>query len=633
MAALTIQQQQALALASARQRAAQAQTQQPAVAAPPAPVAAPAPAPQPTPAPAAPSQPPDWLGDIAAGLNALGDTASLGLAPAAMHAAQNFLSPGSGDENAAQIAQVNQQHPLGAAIGTVASIPVDMALAAPLAAVAPEAGVVNALVRGGGTAGNLGRMAFAGANEGAFNAATHGGDPVSGAAVGAALGPVAGLAAKPLTVALEKVITPAATRAWRYLANKLGENPDQLVGHVQQFVQQTGQQPSLQQIVSDHDAGVIAKFGQDNPAAGEILRQGAQASDNALPAQAQSVIADAQQGLPAAPSLVRGVNPATATHADILNARDQATDNAMNAIRPTPITLPQDLQDEIARSGIISSRQWRPMLRRMANDELTLDDADKIRQRLNKANSGGVFNPDLADTAEALDNEVRTQVPAYGNLMDQYAGASRYADSFAHGASGAERGAASDAGLRASLRTPEGDAGFRAGALSRANAQAGGSPSAAAGAMGDISRPGTAQAAFQSNVSAPAAARAQTAASALRTAGERARTTAPGSLRPQPDTSAAAANVVSGLAEAPIAPISAARNISRGLYQALSGTRLSQADQRAVAQGLVATDPAARTRAIRMLRIAGISDARIKLVQGLAAESAARGATNFQGAQ
>lgn len=651
---LTLDQQKAIALANARARAAQATPQQQTPAAAPQPTPAPTPAPAapaaapaaPAPAPAAPAaatpsptappqpngNPPDWVGDLAAGLNSLGDTASFGVAPALQRSILNFFNPGSGDALQQKINAVNEQHPLGAAIGTAASIPVDMALAAPVAAVAPEVGVVNALVRGGGTAGNIGRLAVTGATTGAINAATHGGDAATGAVVGGVLGPVAGVAAKPLAALADRVITPAATRAWRYLANKLGENPDQLIGHVQDFIQRTGQQPSLQQIVSDHDAGAIAQFGNRNPAAGEVLRRGAQESDTALPTQAQGVISDAQSTLPQPPALIRGVNPATAGHADILNARDVATDNGMNAIRTTPVAVPEELRDELLQSPALGGRAWRGMRERIADDAATLDDFDKVRRRLDKTANGAVFNPDMADLSDELDAHLRDQVPAYGRLMDQYSEASRYADSFAHGASGADVANASDAGLRAALRTPEGQNGFNAGALSRLNAQAGGSPAAAAGAMGDLARPGTAQTAFQGTVSGPAGQRAAEAAGALRQAGERARQTAPGALKPQPDTSAAAANVISGLAESPIAPISAARNLSRGFYQIFSGIPLSKSSQRAVAEGLVTRDPVARTRAIRMLRTAGVSDARIKLIQNAAAAQAARTGTNYQGA-
>lgn len=637
--ALTPQQQQLLLLATARQRQAQAQqgqTQQPAAQG--APQAQQQPAQTPAPVEIQQQAPPaDNLGvggDAISFLNNLGDQASFGLAPAAQRAIYNFFSPGSGDQLQAKIDSVNQQHPAGAAAGTVASIPVDMALAAPLAEVAPAMPAVNAFLRGGGVVGNIARVATTGAVTGAVNAATHGGDPLSGAAVGAVLGPVGAAAAKPVSLIAEKLITPAATKAWRYLAGKLGENPDDMIRHIQQYMADTaGKQPSLQQIMSDHDSGVIAKFGSDFPHAGEVLRSGAQASDQALPAAAQDVINNARQTLPAPPTLLRGTNPATASHADLLNGRDTATDTAMAPLRTQSVQLDDELKGTINRSGVISGRQWRPLQRRMMDDTLTLDDADKIRRKAAKVNSGSaVFNPDIHELSNDLDSTIREQVPAYGDLMDKYAEASRYADSFAHGASGAERGAAADAGLRASLATAEGENGYKAGALSRTAAQAGGSPAAAAGVLGDISRPGTAQMAFQSTAGA-AAGPAADAAAALRTAGERARATAPGALHPQPDSSAGAANIATGLGSLVMgAPISAGRNTGRGVFQMVTSFahNISTGQQREIANALVSTVPAVRDAAIEHLRRAGVSDARLKLISGLVSANAARNATNYQ---
>lgn len=568
------------------------------------------------------------MGDLVSALNSLGDTASFGLAPAAMRGVQNFLQPGSGDETAAKIAAVNQAHPAGVVAGTLASIPVDMALTAPIAAVAPAIPAVNALVRGGGVAADLGRMAATGSVIGGLNAATHGGDALTGVGEGAVLGPVAGVLAKPIAAAAERLITPAATKAWRYLAGKLGENPDQLVGHITQYVTSTGRQPSLQQIVSDHDAGVIAQFGSNYPQAGQVLRAGAQASETALPTAARDAVDTARAGLPAAPQLIGNVDPATASHADILNARGQNMTNAMAPIRSNPVLITDpDLIDDV--QGQLSGRQLRGVKERLSTNTLTLDDADTIRQKL----AAKVEKPgdDVDQIRQDFMAEITGQHPAYADLIDQYSHASRYADSFAHGASGAERGAASDAGLRASLASAEGEAGYRAGALSRTSRQAGGSPSAASGVLGDISRPGTAQDAFRS-VAGNAATAAEDAAAALRQGQQTARATAPGALRPQPEGSSAATNVGMGLAEAPIAPISAVRNVSRGLLQAVGAApRINPAMQRSIAQAMVSDNPAIRDHAVQLLRDAGVSDARLKLIQNLAAANAASRATNYGG--
>lgn len=572
---------------------------------------------------------PGIMGDVVSGLNALGDTASFGLAPAAMRGIQNLISPGSGDETAAKVAAVNEAHPAGVVAGTLAAIPVDMALAAPLAAAAPAVPALNAALKGGGLVGTAARLATVGSATGALTAATHGGDVGTGAVVGGVLGPVAGAVAYPFAKAAERLITPAATNAWRYLAKKLDVAPDELVAHITQYVRQTGQQPSLAQIVSDRGAGVIGKFGADFTEAGQVLRSAAQAADQALPAQAQGVIKDAAKYLPAAPRSIAHLNPATTSQAEILNATTAATTAAMNPIRDTVVHFAPDLATDIGRA-LGTGRAVRALRTRLMDGQATVGDADLIRRRLDKLAGGAIPNPDIQDIADEVEQVVGKQVTEYARIMGEHANAKRYAAGFGHGASGAERGAATDPGLRAALATDPGESGFRAGSLSRTAAAAGGTPSQAAGVLGDIARPGTAQTAFNSTVTPPAARQAQEAATALRTAGERSRATAPGSLQPQPDSSAAAANIAASASLAGVAPISAAKSLTRGLIQAMQGIpHLTPAVQREIATALSSTNAAIRDAAIMQLRRAGVSAGRIRIIQGLAAAHGAKSTTSY----
>lgn len=633
---MTTDQQKALALAAARQRAAQAQQQPtaPGPAAAPAVTSAaqsPAAAPQPAPQGNGDAGIPGILGDVVSGMNALSDTATFGAAPAIMHAVVNALSPGAGDDMAAKQQAVNDAHPAGVVAGTLASIPVDMmataGVAGPLAAAADAAPIARTLLKGGGLVGNVLRTAGAGSVMGGVNAATHGDDVATGAGLGAALGPAGAAVGHVIGLGVEKLLAPAATKAWRYLAGKLGENPDQLIGHVTQYVGQTGKQPSLQQIMSDHDSGVIAQFGTNYPAAGEVLRAGAQASDAALPAAAQDVITGAQRTLPAAPALISHINPATATKQALLDARDAGTTTAMDAIRTTPVPLDAALRKDVLHV-LGNNRSTAALRTRIASGTTTLDDADRIRRRLDILGNGAVPNPDIQDIAAEVETLARKTVPAYDTVLGQHLEASNYADAFEHGATGAAPGAATDAKLRAALRTTAGQNGFNAGSLSNTAAKAGGTPAEASGVLADISRPGTAQNAFNA-AAGPAAAPAAEAAAALRTAGERARTSAPGALRPQPETSSGAANLLTGIAEAPAAPISAVRNVTRGMYQLMTGTKISTVEQRVIAQHLTSTTPAVRDAAVARLRAAGLSAARLKIIQGLAASRAAQVGTSY----
>ncbi len=627
---LSQKQQQILALASARKRAADAQT-----------------ANAPPEQPASPKQDAPQvdtsgvldqriqipftpismsLGDVASAANTLGDTASFGIAPAISRTVQNFLKPGMGTDNQAKIDAVNADHPLGVAAGLAASVPVSAMLTAPLGGIGAEGTTMNALARGGGVLGDLGRGAVLGAAAGGTEAAARGEDAGgigTSAVIGGALGPVAsalgGVVGGVARKVGDKLGGRTSAKAWRYIAKKLGEDPDEIVARVATHRAATGADPSIQQIVNGHDAGAIAQFGAAYPQAGEVLNAGADATEAALPTAARGIVDNARATLP--PSPVPGINPATATHADILNARGAAADAAMAPIEHTPVNV------EIAPTQVRSiMRRLDPDTRAYVHDNfgiaedgtlnttLTVRQIDDLRQDLNNASFGvGLNKRALGELSDALESQARDQVPAYGTMIDNFAAHSQYAAGFGHGASGAERGAATDPALRASLASAHGENGYQAGLLARTSQKAAGTPASAAGVLGNIARPGAAADQFASAAGAGTPA-AQTAAQAQIDATLTSRAATPGALRPR-NGNASDVNLAMGAAVTPVAPIAGMRAIGRGIAQLATGTRLSPAAQREIANALVSTNPAVRDAAIEHLRRAGVSANRLRQFQ------------------
>ena len=518
------------------------------------------------------------LGNTAAFLNNLGDTASFGIAPAIQRTVMNAFNPGSGDQLQADIDFTNEQNPVGSTAGFIAGIPVGAMAMGPAAAVIGNTSRIgNAFVQGGGKIGNALRLSGVGATTGAVEAATHGEDIGTGAAIGGVLGPAAGLVAKPVIEAAKRLAPgaqSASRRAWDYLARKLGEDPATLARHVDDYrAANGGRDPSVAQIVSDHDAGVIAQLGSMLPHTGERLRAGARAAETG------AAVTGTAATLPNAPTFLAAVQPENVTMTTLLNARDEAMDTAMKPLRATPISIPTPLLDDINRAGVISTRKFAELQARVSQGTATLGDFDIVRRRLNKLNATGERSPDIEDVLTDLNTEISKQVPQYTAMLDDYAKASRYIDAFKLGRAGTPRGSITDAGERATMRSAEGAEGY---------------------AMGER----------------------------LRTGAERARSSAPGSLRPAddaaggPQLATAVTDVVIG------APISGARQAMQGLSRTLNGLNLSPAAQQEIGDLLTSTNPASVRRALANLRRAGADERAVRLAQIVASAALAEKGTS-----
>lgn len=507
------------------------------------------------------------LGNTAAFLNNMADTASFGL--------NRFLL---NDEQKAAVDYTNQQNPVGSAAGFVAGIPLGAAATGPVAGVVGNTSRIgNAFVQGGGRLGNFGRMAGFGAASGATEAATHGEDALTGGIIGAVAGPVAGVVAKPAIEAAKRLVpgvSAQANRAWRYLADKLGANPDELEAAVTNFRRQNnGRDPSVQQIVSAHDAGVLAQLGTDMPHAGQVLQDGATAARRAPTTGGGGT-------LPGSPTFLHNVTPENASVSAMLDARDAAMDAAMKPIRDTALVVDDDLLDSINQSGVLSPRKFRELQKRVSDGTATLGDFDIVRRRLNKLNASGERSPDIEDVLDDLNAEIGNQIPGYKDLIDEFAAASRYIDAFDLGVKGTPRGNITDAGQRKTMRSQQGADGYEFGER-------------------------------------------------LRTSAERARAASPGALRPNNHPSGASEIGTAALDISIGAPIAAARQTSRGFRNLMAGLNLDPAVQRQIGELLSSTRPADVRRALHELRRAGADDATIRRAQLIAAGNAGEGGSAY----
>jgi hypothetical protein len=526
----------------------------------------------PQPGPVAAPQPPpsdngfmSALGNTAAFLNNMADVASFGIAPAIQRSVMNALNPGSGDALQQDINFTNQMNPLGATAGFIAGIPLGAVATGPVAAGIGNSGRIgNAFIQGGGRIGEAARVVGGGMVAGATEAAMHGEDIGTGALLGGVGGAIGGALAKPVAETVKRLAPGAqqqASRAWRYLAQKLGVSVDDIERRVTQYrAANNGRDPSVQQIVADHDAGLLSEFGSMLPHAGAELRAGARAAERG------AGVTGAGGQLPGAPRFLQNVTPENASQTAMLNARDEAMDAAMDSIRNNPVSLDPDLILDINNIGALKGRKWRGVLERLNTGTATIDDIDKVRKRLVKMNSTE-FSVDVED----LLDDVRAAMPAeYQDAVDAYAAASRYIEAFELARGGTARGSITDAGHRATMRSAEGDAGY---------------------AFGETLREGA----------------------------DRARQSAPGMLRPEGGPAGGAQFGTAAADMAVGAQISGLRQLGQGIEKAIHGLAVPPEVQREIGAAIASTDPAQVRMVLQRLREAGATEDLMNRIRVIAA--------------
>lgn len=546
---------------------------------------------------------PQNVGNTSAFLSSLGNTASFGLAPAAMRTGMNAMSPGSGDAMQQNVDATNAANPAGAAAGAVAAIPVDMALTAPIGGLGAEGTAAGALLRGGGAAGNVARATATGGTAAAVQAATAGespGDIAANAAVGAVAGPLIGKAAGVAAGAVRGLRSPAA-RAWAYIAKRIGVSGDDLQSFVDAHTAQTGTSPSVQQVLDAHAAGAVKDFASNNPQSAMLLQQAQRTAQEGLPAQATAVVENA--GIPRpTPTFLAGVHPNQQSPMGLANHLDTTMDAAMQPMRDASVSLPEELRGDPDLNTAIAGRKFRDIRERLDNDELTLGDVDIIRQQLNAAaanHPAGSHSP-FGQLANEVRDEAASQIPAYQGALDEYGNGARYIQGFNHSYStGATAETATDASTRRALGTPEGMQGHAAGVATNMRNQAADGPQQALTTLQQIATPGAPQTALRSATGAMTNAPEQAAAAHVQ-AMRAVNASTPASVAPAREGNA---SLTTGLAEtAAGAHFAGFSQVARAATHFLRRNAFPPAVQREIATGLTSTDPAVRAVTLARLK-------------------------------
>lgn len=555
---------------------------------------------------------------------------------------------GSGPTSMAGVAQqqnaLRQQYPLPSLTGTVAGTVGPALLPGVGAAVG---GAVAGDVASAGM--NLGRAVLLGGSTAAADTAARGGSladdamsGVAGAVAGPVVGKVAGFVAPYVGNAVRGATSiarqlagdtaPAASaasrRAWAYVASKLGVSADDMAKFVAQRKADTGQAPTLQEVMQAHSAGGIKNLANSNPETAMALQEGQRASQAALPAQAAATVEAA--GIPAPkPAFLKNV-PAAAqspTQANpihpLVAARDAGMKAAMAPINATPVDLSLEpllkkkvytqLPDEAQKLVRAAAKSAGDLAD--ATVSIPLEHVDVMRRTFrslqqtpkNRALFRGLAN-DVGEAATA-------QVPAYGKALNDFADADNYILGFAHAGAPGAVGSDVAAAQQRALETPHGLAGHRAGVMTTLRDQANRSPAAATAALNDMAGEGTANRTIATIAGQPAADTAQLRAKAL-LAGQRSATAStPSAIQPA-DEGSNTRNLLAATAEGAAGlHLSAAGRASRVISDFITRAKLPPALQREVGKAFTSRDPAVVAATLDKLRAANVSEADLKNLQ------------------
>lgn len=506
--------------------------------------------------------------------------------------------------------QINQAHPvastLGGATGDVlGALTIGKMLPA---ALAPQEGQ---------TALNVLKLAGVGGTLGAADTAVEGGSPgqiAGAAATGAVVAPIAGAAAG----VVGKTLARSGTKAWTYIAKKIGEPAADVEAAVARYHDSTGQWPSIQQILNARAQGGIRNFARSNPIAAEGFQNAQAAAADTLPARVSNVIQ--QAGISRRPEFLGRVGDFQQNPNALHNALDDAMTNAMEPIRSTPVDLPPEVAGskalrnaapalgELADDGSVGPSVLNK-LAAMANGKepespLTLGDIDTLRQGLRGLQAGGGKNAVRAkEYADFLTSAAADQVPEYADALDKYRAGARYIQGFEHSyGTGAPVATATEPSLRGALASDEGLAGHKAGLMTYLRNRAESNSNAAGELAKDLgSHAATSQAV--ATATSPQQANTLTNASSAIAAGQRAIQDSTLPRINDVSSSSPAQRAVVGLGEAAAGMhLAGLGRVGRAIASYLGQHRYPPAVQRAIVTGLTSNDPAVLQTTIARLR-------------------------------
>lgn len=345
---------------------------------------------------------------------------------------------------------------------------------------------------------NVAKLAGEGAAYGGAAAAGAGEDPVTGAVVGGAAGPLAVGAARGIDAAARRILSSRSGHAIRLLAKRLGESPTALASRWEAFRAATGRAPSLVEVGSPTLAQEMRSVGQGQKAAEDILDMADRRASRLRPGQLSAGI---RRGGP-----VANIGDEVAARKRAFDLQMQggvdANGQQVRGIQNDPVELSLDEFEMLTEGDFARVAMSNPQIRRKviaAREEMadyekaraaaakkklpppdppevvggfTVRDMEGLRQGFRSAQEGHLNNGmgdvavqygRMADTVTGITAE---QVPEYALALDEFGLRSRHIAGLRHGEAGKTiRDAEGQA--RVDLSTAEGAEGIRRGVRGR----------------------------------------------------------------------------------------------------------------------------------------------------------------------
>jgi hypothetical protein len=572
-------------------------------------------------------------------------------------------------------AAVEGAHPVANALGTAAGIGGGMVgtakalTAVPGMALQAGAPVVNALktIAPGAVASATDSLANS------FGTQQSYGDRAVNAGLNAVVGGVGGYVLGTAASKLAGAIATPVSKGIRYLAGKIGMDPAEMATSIAQQ-RSAGIEPTIQGVLNQRDAGVVAGAANKNPELALGLQGG---RDAALEASPTDMAAAIEQNIPTArPTYLQGVADHQQSPQTLLDARDAQMTAAIrqgaNPVADRRVTVSTDLlanplfraaaptvgevvpgaapgvspatklahaaalNDAADAARIANARATGPFTTeaaqqetalaaqnanaahaaaqaRVDNNYITVGELESMRQQLGKIAGGtGKESLEAGNTVNSLGQTLAQQHPEYTGALEDYGRASKYIEGFQHGNAGEPVTSAVDLSLRQALQAPEGQQGHAAGVYINArDAALKGSQSAVQTAqMLSRNTAGNTALAAANPAAAPAVG-ATAQAVAQRAASVNAST--PGSINvaDQPGIG----GVVTGIGSAALGhPVAGANKIGSAVASLFSRNTFAPDVQRQIAAGLTSGNPAVQRQMLTRLQQAGADIASLRLL-------------------
>jgi hypothetical protein len=570
--------------------------------------------------------------EIYAGLHGFEDAATFGLGDRAAAFVAHTLNPSMSVDQAYQNIQQTadnsaQASPIVSGASQVAGMVAGGGGIAKAGKVIPALGRVLEGSANAGRFARVARTAAVGAGFGAADAVGHGEDS-SNVLLSAGEGAIAGPVLATVGTAVARRAVSISTKAMMLLAEKIKEPPEVLQRYFDQVVQETGRPPPLASIVDAKARGELRQLAASNTTVGGAVSAAADESAAQMPTLLGNKIK------PLSP----GGEPETI--ADLITQRKDNMTAAMSQLNDKPVTIngrdADLLNNPYVRGAFSTSSPLRAKLAKaavsasggFADNSLTVEDIDQIRQGLRKAQAN-MLNPtnphrtansvtakEIGEVADQISGLASRQYKGYATALQNFAADSDYIHGFKHGNAGNSLGDAENPEVINALGRPAGQKGFTSGRAAKLFSEATDSDTGAVGVARDLTQQGTIRQnteAFGGHTAADLAATGDTLTRTNNAINE----VAPRTLTPE-DKSLDVSHLAHGAAALTYHnPTAIGYHISRVFGGKL---RMSNAVATKVAQYLA--DPKMSQKGINLLKKAGASNADLlKLATSISAST------------